>query len=143
FCHSERSRGISNYSAFPSIFSDGYALTVPLIDTTIYLDYLANRFYTTAGRIESAHISKAEEIPRDFGLIINCAGIGARELVHDSELEPHRGQVAIVPKLELAQAIVCDDAPLMYAIPRAHDCVSAAPIPSAIIASPHPPTRPR
>ena len=109
--------------AFPSIFSDGYALTVPLIDTTIYLDYLANRFYTTAGRIESAHISKAEEIPRDFGLIINCAGIGARELVHDSELEPHRGQVAIVPKLELAQAIVCDDAPLMYAIPRAHDCV--------------------
>ncbi len=91
--------------AFPSIFSDGYALTVPLIDTTIYLDYLANRFYTTAGRIESAHISKAEEIPRDFGLIINCAGIGARELVYDSELEPPRGQVAIVPKLELAQAL--------------------------------------
>jgi D-amino-acid oxidase len=109
--------------AFASIFSNGYALTVPLIDTTIYLDYLASRFYTTAGRIESAHISKAEEIPRDFSLIINCAGIGARELVHDSELEPHRGQVAIVSKLELAQAIVCDDAPLMYAIPRAHDCV--------------------
>jgi len=38
-------------------------------------------------------------------LIINCAGIGARELVYDSELEPHRGQVAIVPKLELAQAL--------------------------------------
>src|SRR5438067_4184249 len=109
--------------AFPSIFSNGYALNVPLIDTTIYLDYLANRFHNAGGTIESAHINKVEEIPRDFDVIVNCAGIGARELVHDSELEPHRGQVAIVPKIDLAQAIVCNDAPLMYAIPRVHDCV--------------------
>jgi D-amino-acid oxidase len=106
-----------------SPFATGYTLIVPLIDTTIYLDYLANRFRDAAGIIESAHINKVEEIPRDFDLIVNCAGIGARELVHDSELEPHRGQVAIVPKLHLAQAIVCDGPPLMYAIPRAHDCV--------------------
>jgi D-amino-acid oxidase len=109
--------------AFPSIFSNGYALNVPLIDTTIYLDYLANRFHNAGGTIESAHINKVEEIPRDFDVIVNCTGIGARELAHDSELEPHRGQVVIVPKLDLAQAIVCDDAPLMYAIPRTHDCV--------------------
>jgi D-amino-acid oxidase len=37
-------------------FSAGYALTVPLIDTTIYLDYLANRFRNAGGIIESAHI---------------------------------------------------------------------------------------
>src|SRR5207249_3829523 len=75
------------------------------------------------GTIQSTHLKKVEEIPPDFDLIVNCAGIGARALVHDSELEPHRGQVAIVSKLYLAQAIVCDDAPLMYAIPRANDCV--------------------
>ena len=45
-------------------------------------------------------------------------------LVHDVDLEPHRGQVAIVPKIDnLSCAIVCDDPPLMYAIPRANDCV--------------------
>jgi D-amino-acid oxidase len=110
-------------SKFSVPFSTSYALTVPLIDTTIYLDYLANRFRNAGGMIEPAHINKVDEIPRDFDVIVNCAGIGARELVHDSELEPHRGQVAIVPKLDLAQAIVCDDAPLMYAIPRTHDCV--------------------
>src|SRR5438105_4073997 len=115
----EGSRGGPRRSSFGS----GFALTVPLIDTTIYLDYLVNRFRTAGGVIESAHINKVEEISRDFDVIINCTGIGARELAHDSELEPHRGQVAIVPKLDLAQAIVCDDAPLMYAIPRAHDCV--------------------
>jgi len=57
-------------------------------------------------------------------LVINCAGIGARDLVRDHDLEPHRGQVAIVPRIEgLSCAIVCDDEPLMYAIPRAKDCV--------------------
>jgi len=56
--------------------------------------------------------------------VINCAGIGARELVQDIDLEPHRGQVAIVPKIDnLCCAIVCDDPPLMYAIPRTNDCV--------------------
>jgi len=119
----EGSRYETSSFDFPLTFTSGFALTVPLIDTTIYLDYLANRFRTAGGIIQSAHISKVEETPRDFDLIINCAGVGARELAHDSELEPHRGQVAIVPKLDLARAIVCDDAPLMYAIPRAHDCV--------------------
>jgi D-amino-acid oxidase len=67
---------------------------------------------------------KLEDVDTEFELVINCAGIGARELVQDTDLEPHRGQVAIVPKIEsLSAAIVCDDAPLMYAIPRAKDCV--------------------
>jgi D-amino-acid oxidase len=44
--------------------------------------------------------------------------------VDDCDLEPHRGQVAIVPKIEkLSSAIVCDDEPLMYAIPRSNDCL--------------------
>jgi len=44
--------------------------------------------------------------------------------VNDVNLEPHRGQVAIVPKIDnLNCAIVCDDAPLMYVIPRKNDCV--------------------
>lgn len=109
--------------ALSSTFTSGYALTVPLTDTTIYLDYLTDRFRNANGTIQSTHIGKLEEIPRDFELMINCAGIGARELVHDPLLEPHRGQVAIVEKPDLMQAIVCDDAPLMYAIPRANDCV--------------------
>ena len=118
-----RTEGSLTIPAFPTTFTSGYALTVPLIDATIYLDYLAKRLRTAGGRIQSAHISKVDEIPRDFDVIINCSGIGARDLVHDSDLEAHRGQVAIVPKIDLAQAIICNDAPLMYAIPRAHDCV--------------------
>ena len=108
----------------PSLFKSGFALTVPLMDTTIYLDYLANRFLAAGGSI-TANVSfeKLEDVDDEFGLVINCAGMGARELVHDVDLEPHRGQVAIVPKIDLGCAIVCDEPPLMYAIPRANDCV--------------------
>ena len=103
----------------------GFSLRVPLMDTTIYLDYLAARFRKTGGEINAnVRFQQLEDVDQQFGLVINCAGIGARELVHDVDLEPHRGQVAIVPSFErLSCAIVCDDAPLMYAIPRRNDCV--------------------
>jgi D-amino-acid oxidase len=106
-------------------FKSGFSLTVPLMDTTIYLDYLTARFLKAGGEIK-AHVcfEKLEDAPGAFDLVINCAGIGARDLVQDVDLEPHRGQVAIVPGIEnLSCAIVCDDAPLMYAIPRTNDCV--------------------
>jgi D-amino-acid oxidase len=106
-------------------FASGFSLRVPLMDTTIYLDYLAARFQKAGGEIHAnVRFEKLEDVDRKFDLVINCAGIGARELVRDADLEPHRGQVAIVPKLEgLSCAVVCDDAPLMYVIPRTNDCV--------------------
>jgi len=108
-----------------SIFKSGFSLSVPLMDTTIYLDYLADRFQKAGGEINAGvRFEKLEDVDPKFDLVINCAGIGARELVHDVDLEPHRGQVAIVPKIDKMKcAIVCDDDPLMYAIPRTNDCV--------------------
>ncbi len=102
-----------------------FVMNVPLTDTTIYLDYLANRFRDAGGEINAgARFEKIEDVDLEFDLVLNCAGFGAKSLVHDVDLEPHRGQVAIVPKIDnLSGAIVCDDAPLMYAIPRANDCL--------------------
>jgi D-amino-acid oxidase len=109
----------------PFAFASGFSLRVPLMDTTIYLDYLATRFRKAGGKMHAnVHFKSLKDVDPKFDLVINCAGIGARELVHDFNLEPHRGQVAIVPRIvTLSCAIVCDDAPLMYAIPRTNDCV--------------------
>ena len=112
------------HSEIPSAFVSGFALNVPLMDTTTYLDYLGRRFRDAGGEVHSnRHFARLEDIDSAFDLVINCTGIGARTLVPDSDLEPHRGQVAIVPKINLSCAVVCDDAPLLYAIPRAKDCV--------------------
>jgi D-amino-acid oxidase len=110
-------------SELPANFASGFALTVPLTDTSRYLDYLRERFQNLGGAIVQERLRNFSEIPSVFDVVINCAGIGARELAADRDLEPHRGQVVIVRKVDLHRAVVCDDAPLMYAIPRANDCV--------------------
>jgi D-amino-acid oxidase len=122
---SRRSVMSSEVETSLGFFKSGFSLRVPLMDTTIYLNYLAARFRKAGGEINAnVHFESIEHIDSKFDLVINCAGIGARELVQDADLEPHRGQVAIVPRIDgLSCAIVCDDAPLMYAIPRTNDCV--------------------
>ncbi len=101
-----------------------FVMRVPLSDSSIYLDYLRRRLIQAGGKLTTGvRFEKPEEVDRSFDVVINCAGIGARTLVHDPDLEPHRGQVVLVEKLKLPGAVVCDDPPLMYVIPRANDCV--------------------
>jgi D-amino-acid oxidase len=101
-----------------------FIMTVPLSDSSIYLDYLQRRFAAAGGKLTAGvRFGKPEEVDPRFDLVINCAGVGARTLVNDPDLEPHRGQVVLVEKLNLPGAVVCDDPPLMYAIPRTNDCV--------------------
>ena len=108
----------------PSAFSSGFALEVPLTDTSRYLDYLEERFTREGGSINAdVRFTSLEEVSREHDVVVNCAGIGAKTLVPDADLEPHRGQVALIGPLQVPYAIVCDDPPLMYVIPRAHDCV--------------------
>ena len=111
-------------SEIPAAFVSGFSIRVPLIETTKYLAYLQTRA-TKAGVCVTGGIrfERVDEVEDAYDLIINCSGIGARELVHDAAVEPHRGQVAIIGKLDLPYAVVCDDPPLMYAIPRSQDCV--------------------
>jgi D-amino-acid oxidase len=111
-------------SSVPHAFVSGFALGVPLTDTTIYLDYLAERFRRAGGEIRSGiRFDHLEEVGKEFSLVINCTGVGAKILLPDPEVEPHRGQVVIVPGIAQSHAVVCDGPPLMCAIPRGHDCV--------------------
>ncbi len=111
-------------SDIPASFRSGFTLEVPLTDTTIYLDYLTARLRAARDEIESnIRFERLEEVSDEFDLVVNCAGIGAKALVPDPEVEPHRGQVVLIPRIATRHAIVCDDSPLMYAIPRSSDCL--------------------
>ena len=107
-----------------AVFSSGYRISVPVVDTTIYLDYLAQRFVRAGGELAAtSQLDRLEEVSDEQQLIVNCSGVGARQLAGDEAVEPHRGQVVVTAKLDLPYAIVCDDPPLMYAIPRTNDCI--------------------
>jgi D-amino-acid oxidase len=108
----------------PSAFVGGFSMRVPLIETGKYLAYLSSRLIAAGGSVNGrTQFATVDEVEPDADVVVNCTGIGAREFVSDPEMEPHRGQVAIVGKLDLPYAVVCDDPPLMYAIPRSADCV--------------------
>ncbi|MGI8890539.1 MAG: FAD-dependent oxidoreductase [Chthoniobacterales bacterium] len=111
----------------PPSFSSGYRLAVPLTDSTRYLEYLTNRFRQAGGQIHpSRHFKNLGDVLGGSSLLVNCAGAGAQAVVPDPQVEPHRGQVVLVPPLDRSYAMVCDEPPLMYAIPRAADGVFGA-----------------
>jgi D-amino-acid oxidase len=111
-------------SELPGRYRSGYAITVPLMDTGVYLNYLATRFTNAGGVIFDAMepLAALTEVPHGYDLIVNCTGIGARALVDDRQVEPHRGQTVLIDRPALDWAIVCESE-LMYVVPRTTDCV--------------------
>ncbi|WP_281905449.1 FAD-dependent oxidoreductase [Streptomyces olivaceus] len=79
----------------PTGFSAGYRFTVPLIDMPTYLGYLLRRLDTAGGTVERRRLaSLADAGPATA--IVNCTGLGAKDLLPDPELRPIRGQHVVV-----------------------------------------------
>lgn len=105
------------------VYSSGFAVTVPLMDTSAYLGYLRERFLNAGGVMrEVAPFARLTDVPREHDVIVHCSGVGARRLAGDDAVQPHRGQVVLVDRPPLPFAMVCED-DLLYVIPRTTDCV--------------------
>jgi D-amino-acid oxidase len=78
----------------PDGFASGWRYTAPIIDMPPYLDYLERRLVAAGGALELGHVRSLDE---DLApVLVNCSGIGARELVPDPDVEPIRGQLVAV-----------------------------------------------
>ena len=86
----------------PDGFAAGFWTTLPLVDMPVYLRYLVGRLHDAGGRIEDREVHALGEVAREAPLLVNCAGLGARELVPDPTVRSLRGQHVIVdnPGLE-------------------------------------------
>ncbi|MCL4869549.1 MAG: FAD-binding oxidoreductase [Anaerolineae bacterium] len=104
----------------PPGYAAGYELTVPLMETPIYLGYLQERFRAGGGQIEQQEVKELKEWARPQTIIINCTGLGARELVNDNQLYPIRGQISRVITPGFIPTILDEHnlAGLTYIIPR-------------------------
>lgn len=96
----------------------GFTVNVPLMETPKYLDYLCERF---TGKLQTG-INLRSLAELDGVVVVNCSGVGARLLANDDEVEPHRGQVVVVDRLDLPGTLVAETY-LAYAIPRSTDCI--------------------
>jgi D-amino-acid oxidase len=121
----------------PPGFAGGWHYTAPLATMPVYLDYLRNRFTQAGGTIEISAVRSLSELaggpgqsgaaaggpgqsgaaaggPGQSGtaaVVVNCAGIGARDLVPDPAVYPVRGQVAIAENPGIEEFLISRDEP--------------------------------
>lgn len=104
---------------------DGFAFYAPVIEMPTYLRYLLDRFVAAGGRIEERVVSSLQEAAREARAVVNCAGLGARELAEDYSIAPIRGQIVRVRNPGLTRFWLDEENPegLTYVVPRSEDCV--------------------
>jgi glycine/D-amino acid oxidase-like deaminating enzyme len=94
-----------------------YVDNMIFIEPSVYLNALLRDFQIAGGHIR--RVAFAE--PRQLGtlsesIVVNCTGLGARELFSDRELMPVKGQLtALLPQPEVDYAMVSDG---LYMFPR-------------------------
>jgi D-amino-acid oxidase len=67
---------------------------LPLIDMTVHLPWLRRRFTEAGGVVETRTVSDLAAVGAP--VVVNCTGLGARELVPDPSVRPVRGQLVVV-----------------------------------------------
>ncbi|HVX25680.1 MAG TPA: FAD-dependent oxidoreductase [Parafilimonas sp.] len=97
--------------------AEAYDVTVPLIETQIFLPYLKN--YVTAKNVKFVEraINSFDELKNDFDFIINCSALGSQKLCNDDSIIPVRGQVALI-ETRTDFPIYLDNEKPLYLVPR-------------------------
>jgi D-amino-acid oxidase len=101
----------------PSGYVDGFVMDVPLVEPPRYLRFLKAQFEQNGGQIIQRALQSLDEIAADNTIIINCSGVGARELVNDANVFPLRGQTILVNAPQIKQGLM-DDTSFTYIFPR-------------------------
>lgn len=109
----------------PSGFVDGYVFETVMVETGIYLGYLARHFERLGGKIVQRELDSIGE-PFEFArTVVNCAGLGARQLVGDDRLVPMRGQIARIELPPVGRILLDEEGEqgITYIVPRSTDCI--------------------
>ena len=80
----------------PGGFVAGWQYAAPVLTMPAYLGYLLDRFTGGGGQLQVATVGSLPQAAADAPVVVNCTGIGARDLVPDRGLVPVRGQAVIV-----------------------------------------------
>lgn len=95
-------------------------------ETPRYMPWLRERFLTLGGTIEVREVVKLDALAADAEIVVDCAGISARELASDPLVHPIRGQVLRVRRgagtpEEIVDSV--DEDFIAYIVPRRDDVI--------------------
>ena len=111
--------GLTRTRDLPPGWVDGWTFTTPVVDTGVYLAWLADRVEQLGGTITRLNLAA---LPAGRGLVVNCAGLGARLLGADRTVVPVRGQVVVVEQTGIDRWWLDRSGPT-YVVPRERDVV--------------------
>jgi D-amino-acid oxidase len=102
----------------PAGRADGFELTVPVVDMAVHLGWLSGHLQELGVPCTRRRVDDLDALGAD--VVVNCAGLGARELCGDATVLPVRGQVVLVEQVGLDRWTLdqSDPAALTYVIPR-------------------------
>ncbi|MEX1179150.1 MAG: FAD-dependent oxidoreductase [Nitriliruptor sp.] len=109
----------------PPGYRFGLAFTVPLAEMPVHLRWLAERFRAAGGTLHRGRLRTLAELAGVAPLVVNCAGLGARDLVPDAAVTPIRGQVVRTTRVGLQVSVRDEHHPggYTYIHPRTDDCI--------------------
>ena len=93
----------------PAGFASGWRYSAPVVTMPAYLDYLLALLLREGGQLHLGprlHGLAEAEFVSAAPVIVNCTGMGARELVPDPGLTPVRGQVVVAVNPGLTEFFV-------------------------------------
>jgi D-amino-acid oxidase len=104
----------------PAGYLDGYQLTVPVLDMALHLPWLLDRLRTLSVPVRQARLGQLADAFDGVAAVVNCTGLGARDLADDRTLMPVRGQVLVVEQFGLTEWLLAQTDPhqLLYVVPR-------------------------
>ncbi|XP_032667080.1 uncharacterized protein LOC116842259 [Odontomachus brunneus] len=107
-----------------SNYKIGWHFLTYTAEPILLLPWLMKKFSTLGGKTERRNVRALHELAEEgYDLVINCSGLGARELVADKTVTPIRGQVYKVKASWTMQCFMVDDDETYYIIPNVEDVV--------------------
>ena len=103
-------------SEIPEGYVFGWQFRAPVIEMQLYMPWLRSRGEALGGACVQSVVGDLSEVSGE--VVVNCVGLGARELCGDEEVRPARGQVIFIDQDPGIGHFDQQPETLTYTIPR-------------------------
>ncbi|GCB94920.1 amino acid oxidase [Streptomyces noursei] len=94
----------------PAGCTAGWRARTPLVDMPVHLGHLERRLVAAGGTVVTGAVASLAEAADGVRAVVNCSGLGARELVPDASVHPVQGQLVIVENPGVTEWFTAADA---------------------------------
>lgn len=102
----------------PHDYVFGWEFRAPVIDMPLYMPWLKDSFEEHGGKFKQGFVENLQDLEGD--VVVNCVGLGARELCDDLEVKPARGQIIFIEQDPGVGHFDQQPETLTYTIPRSN-----------------------